>query len=87
MAYRTEQSYVSWYKRYMKFHGLKHPKELGKAGVEKFLNYLAGEQQVAAGTQNQAFNALVFYTGRFWKLSLKESMLSDQNLERVCLWC
>ncbi|MFK7911113.1 MAG: integron integrase [Akkermansiaceae bacterium] len=60
MSYRTEQSYVSWYKRYVKFHDLKHPEKMREQEVEKFLNYLAGEKGVAAGTQNQAFNALIF---------------------------
>lgn len=60
MSYKTEQSYVSWYKRYVIYHGLKHPSELGEAEVEKFLNHLAVDRKVAAGTQNQAFNALVF---------------------------
>jgi integron integrase len=60
MAFRTECAYVSWYKRYVKFHGLRHPSELGRKGVEDFLNYLVGEKDVAAGTQNQAFNALLF---------------------------
>ena len=60
MAYRTEQSYVGWYKRYVKFHDLVHPSEVGVDGVEKFLNHLAVNKEVAPGTQNQAFNALLF---------------------------
>jgi len=60
MAYSTENSYVSWYKRFVKYHELRHPLELGEKGVEEFLNYLAGECNVAAGTQNQAFYTLVF---------------------------
>ncbi len=60
MALRTEESYVSWYRRYVKFHGLKHPLDVGKNGVEDFLNHLAADLNVAAGTQNQAFSALVF---------------------------
>ena len=60
MAYRTEQSYVGWYKRYVKFHDLVHPSEVGVDGVEKFLNHLAVNKEVAPGTRNQAFNALLF---------------------------
>ncbi len=60
MSYRTEENYVSWYRRYVKFHGMKYPADLGSKGVEEFLNYLVMERNVAAGTQNQAFNALVF---------------------------
>lgn len=60
LAYRTEKSYIGWYKRYVKFHNFKHPKELGSQGIEDFLNDLAINKQVAAGTQNQALNALLF---------------------------
>lgn len=71
LAYRTEESYVSWYKRYVKFHDLKHPADLGAEGVEKFLNYLAIERGVAAGTQNQAFNALLFLYREVLRVELR----------------
>jgi integron integrase len=57
---RTEQAYVSWIKRFIYFHNLKHPKDLGKSEIEAFLTHLAMEGNVAASTQNQAFNALLF---------------------------
>ena len=38
MSYRTEESYVGWYKRFVKFHDMKHPRDVGKDGVEAFLN-------------------------------------------------
>lgn len=60
MAIRAESSYVSWYRRFVKFHEMSHPLEVGRQGVKEFLDYLAVEQNVAPGTQNQAFNALVF---------------------------
>ncbi len=60
MAIRTEAGYVSWYRRYVKFHGMRHPREMGEAEVEAFLTHLAMEREVAASTQAQAFNALVF---------------------------
>lgn len=60
LSYRTEQSYIGWYKRYVKFHGLKHPEVVGTLGVEAFLNHLAVNKNVASSTQNQAFCALVF---------------------------
>jgi integron integrase len=59
-SYRTEQSYVHWMKRFIYFHGKKHPKEMGAAEVTAFLNHLATERNVAAATQNQALNALLF---------------------------
>ncbi|MFK7909952.1 MAG: integron integrase [Akkermansiaceae bacterium] len=60
LARRTESSYVTWYKHYVKFHEMKHPVELGQKGVEDFMNYLASVKKVASSTQNQAFSALLF---------------------------
>lgn len=57
---RTEDAYVGWIKRFIFFHGKRHPRELGPAEVQAFLSHLAVEGQVAASTQNQALNALVF---------------------------
>jgi integron integrase len=57
---RTEDAYVGWYRQFVKFHSLRHPQEMGKTEVEKFLTHLAVERRVAAPTQNQALNALVF---------------------------
>jgi integron integrase len=57
---RTEEAYVQWVKRFILFHGKRHPVEMGEAEVAAFLSHLAVEGQVAAATQNQALNALVF---------------------------
>ncbi len=57
---RTEEAYLSWYLRYIRFHGLRHPSEMGEAEVEAFLTDLAVRGRVAPGTQNQALNALVY---------------------------
>lgn len=57
---RTEQSYTDWIKRYILFHGKRHPNELGGQDVESFLTHLAVEGKVAAATQNQAKSAILF---------------------------
>jgi integron integrase len=57
---RTEDTYVGWIKRFIFFHGKKHPAQLGTPEVEAFLTHLAVEGKVAASTQNQALNALLF---------------------------
>src|SRR5439155_4711703 len=57
---RTEESYVGWVRRFVRFHGLRHPAELGGAEVERFLSDLAVRGRVAASTQNQALSALLF---------------------------
>jgi integron integrase len=57
---RTEEAYVGWIRRYILFHGKRHPRELGESDIAKFLSNLAVEGRVAASTQNQALNALLF---------------------------
>ena len=57
---RTEQAYVDWIRRYIVFHGKRHPSGLGSEDIERFLSHLAVERQVAASTQNQAKSALLF---------------------------
>lgn len=57
---RTEEAYVGWIRRYILFHGKRHPRELDERDVSKFLSSLAIEGRVAASTQNQALNALLF---------------------------
>lgn len=57
---RTEDAYVSWIKRFILHHGKKHPSDMGSTEIEAFLTHLATERNVAASTQNQAFNALLF---------------------------
>ena len=60
LAFRTEQVYLYWMRRYVKFHGRKHPRDMGAAEVEAFLTHLAVEAKVGASTQNQALQALLF---------------------------
>ncbi len=60
-AYRTDQSYSYWILQYIKFYGGKtHPKDMGKNEVERFLSFLAEKKNVAAASQKQALNALIF---------------------------
>jgi integron integrase len=57
---RTEDTYVEWIRRFVFFHGKRHPRELGAAEVEGFLTHLAVQGRVSASTQNQAKSALLF---------------------------
>ncbi|MEO8739896.1 MAG: integron integrase [Casimicrobiaceae bacterium] len=57
---RTEQAYLDWIRRFIRFHGKRHPVELGRLEVEAFLTNLAVERRVSASTQNQAKSALLF---------------------------
>jgi integron integrase len=57
---RTEQCYVQWIKEFIFYHNKRHPKEMGAVEIRAFLTHLAVRRNVAASTQNQALNALVF---------------------------
>jgi integron integrase len=57
---RTEEAYVAWIRRYIRFHGRRHPGEMGAAEITQFLTSLAVRGRVAASTQNQALSALLF---------------------------
>jgi site-specific recombinase XerD len=59
-AYSTEKSYIQWILRYIRFSDRRHPKEMGKQEIERFLSHLATDRDVAASTQNQALNAILF---------------------------
>ena len=57
---RTEEAYVYWIRWYIRFHGLKHPMDMGAAEVKAFLSYLTNERQVSVSTHKQALCALLF---------------------------
>jgi integron integrase len=57
---RTEEAYVAWIRRFILFHGKRHPSELGASEVSTFLSSLALDRSVSASTQNQALSALLF---------------------------
>lgn len=57
---RTEQAYIHWIKRFILFHGKRHPKDMAAPEVEAFLSHLATEKNVSASTQSQALSALLF---------------------------
>lgn len=75
-SYRTEQSYIAWMRKYIFFHGRKHPKDLGAADIEAFLTHLAVTENVAPSTQNQAFNALLFLYREVLGISLADEKIS-----------
>lgn len=70
----TEKTYISWVKRYLLFHNMRHPREMGRREIESFLSYLATTRRVASSTQNQAFNAILFLYNEVLKLELDGSI-------------
>jgi len=57
---RTEETYLSWVKRFILFHGKRHPRDMGAQEVQQFLSHLAVEGHVASSTQSQALSAILF---------------------------
>jgi integron integrase len=59
-SFRTEKAYVAWIRRYLAFHRMRHPLEMGTAEITAFLTALAVRLHVSASTQKQAFSAVLF---------------------------
>jgi integron integrase len=70
MSRSTEEFYVGWIRRYIVFHGKRHPAEMGAPEVTRFLTALAVQGKVAASTQNQALSALLFLYRRVLEVDL-----------------
>ena len=67
---RTEQAYLQWIRRFILFNGKRHPREMGGPEVTAFLSHLAIGRNVAASTQNQALNAILFLYRDVLKIAL-----------------
>jgi hypothetical protein len=57
---RTEMAYLYWIRWFIRWHGLRHPREMGAAEVEAFLSMLATDRHVSSSTHNQALSAVLF---------------------------
>lgn len=78
MSLSTEKSYIAWTRRFLTYHRNRRPREMRPADVEVFLSYLAVERHVAAATQNQALNAIVFF--------FREVLQQDLGSLRQIVW-
>lgn len=78
-AYRTEQTYVGWIRQFVAFHGGQKPSTMEAKHVSAFLKHLAEDRQVAASTQNQALNAVVF----LFKTVLKKEIGDFSDFQRA----
>lgn len=74
-ARRTVATYEQWLRRFLRFHQLRHPREMGSEEVNAFLTHLAADLHVSASTQNQALSALLFL--------YRELLERDLDLEGV----
>lgn len=72
LSLRTEETYWNWIRRFILFHHKRHPREMGSEEITAFLTHLAVEGRVAASTQNQAFNALLFLYRQVLKIAMPD---------------
>jgi integron integrase len=78
MSLRTEDTYVYWVRDFVRYHGRRHPRDMGPADAEAYLSMLANRRRVAASTHNQALSALLF----LYRAVLKVELPWLQNLQR-----
>ena len=76
---RTEEAYVGWTRRFILYHGKRHPELMGEAEVARFLSWLAVERKVSAQTQTQALSAIIF----LYREVLKRDIGWVQNIARA----
>src|SRR5438477_2601986 len=76
---RTERTYWDWIQRFIRFHGMRHPSEMGETELGAFLTHLARDGKVAASTQNQALSALLF----LYKEVLKQEIGWLEGVQRA----
>ncbi len=67
---RTEEAYVYWVRAFIRFHGLRHPSDMGKAEIEAFLMALVTKRNVSSSTHRQALSALLFLYGKVLGIEL-----------------
>ena len=85
---RTEQCYVAWVRRYVRFHGLRHPRELDAGDVNRFLAALAEREGLSASSQTQALSALLFLYRDVLEADLDglESVVRGPSSRPGCRW-
>jgi len=82
---RTEEAYTRWIREFIFFHQKKHPKDMGKHEIEAYLSHLAVHRHVAASTQNQAFNALLFLYKQVLALPFADDMAPVRSKKPIRL--
>lgn len=82
---RTEQIYVQWVRRFIRFNGMRHPREMGAPEVTAFLSWLASERDVAPSTHKQALSAILFLFREVLEIRLPwmDDMLRPKSRQRV----
>ncbi|MEM7082180.1 MAG: integron integrase [Pseudomonadota bacterium] len=81
-ARSTEKAYVFWIEKFIRFHNMQHPKDMGDSEVVGFLTHLAVDKKVAPSTQKQAYSALVFLYRHVLEKPLSEELEAVRAKER-----
>src|SRR5512143_3958577 len=79
LSIRTEQAYVQWIRRFIRFHQKRHPREMGETEIRAFISHLAVKGGIAASTQTVALSALLF----LYRDVLKQELQYVSNIERA----
>jgi site-specific recombinase XerD len=79
LSLKTEKAYVHQIKRFILYHGKKHPAEMAEGHIREYLSYLAVERNVSASTQNVALAALLF----LYRDVLKQKLDRVEDVERA----
>ena len=82
---RTEEAYLRWIRQFIHFNDTRHPKDMGKSEIERFLTDLAVSRNVAASTQNQALNAIVFLYKQVLDIPIAEDLAPVRSRKPVRL--
>jgi integrase len=82
LAYRTEQTYCLWIKRFILFHQKQHPKNLSEIHIEAFLTHLSVNRHCSVNTQKIALNSVIYLYKRFFGLSLNQLEFSPGKTHR-----
>ena len=75
-SHRTEETYIKWVRQYIRFHHMRHPREMGVPEIGTFITHLAVENHIAASTQNQALSAILFLYRQVLNIPLDETKLN-----------
>jgi len=83
---RTEETYCGWIRRFILFHGKRHPREMCAAEIEQFLTHLATVGNVAAATQNLALSAILFLYREVLEIELPwlDNIVPARRPKRLC---
>ncbi|MBV1950970.1 MAG: integron integrase [Cycloclasticus sp.] len=82
---RSEESYVRWIKQFVLFNDKRHPAEMGKKEIERYLSHLAVNKHVAVATQSQALNAIVFLYKKVLHLPVADDLSPVRSKKPVRL--